>query len=70
MKVYQLINKLKDLPKDYDIRIDYNLSRDDIENMSIDDIRLTNYWASDVEIIRKGSSGYEDFGEVIILGSE
>jgi hypothetical protein len=70
MKVYQLINKLKDLPKDYDIRIDYNLSHDDIENMSVDDLRLTNYWARDVEIIRKGSSGYESFGEVIILGSE
>jgi hypothetical protein len=38
--------------------------------MSVDDLRLTNYWARDVEIIRKGSSGYESFGEVIILGSE
>ena len=46
MKVYQLINKLKNLPRDYDVRIDYNLSYDDT---NIDDIRLTNYWVDSIE---------------------
>ena len=70
MKVYQLIKKLQALPKNYDVRIDYNLSLNDLDDMSLDDIRLTNYWVDSVEFHEKGSSGYEDFGEVIILGSE
>ena len=70
MKVYQLIKKLQALPKNYDVRIDYNLSLNDLDNMSLDDIRLTNYWVDSIEFHEKGSSGYECNGEVVILGSE
>ena len=69
MKVYQLIKKLQALPKNYDVRIDYNLSLNDLDNMSLDDVRLTNYWVDKVECVKAGSLGYE-FGEVIILGSQ
>ena len=66
-KTNKLINKLKKLPKTYDVRIDYNLSYDDT---NIDDIRLTNYWVDSIEFHEKGSSGYECNGEVVILGGE
>jgi len=66
MKVYQLIEKLKQLPKNYDVRIDYNIN---IRDVVLDDL-LLNYWVNEIELHKKGSSGYEDFGEVVILGSE
>ena len=64
MKVYQLIEKLKQLPKNYEVRIDSNI------NNTIEDYDPVNYWVYNVELHRKGASGYEVMGEVVILGSE
>ncbi len=38
--------------------------------MTKDDIYLTNFWVDSIEVHEVGSSGYEENGEVIIVGSE
>lgn len=69
MKVGQLIKHLEKLPKNYDVRIDYGLRSQDFDNMVFEDL-LNNYWVDSVQFIKRGSSGYEEHGEVVIFGSE
>ena len=69
MRVKELINKLKTMPQDYDVRIEYDVSLKEMEEMTPEDF-LINFWVDGVECFRQGSSGYEDFGEVVIRGSE
>ncbi len=69
MKVGQLIKHLESLPKNYDVRIDYGLRSQDFDNMVFEDL-LNNRWADSVQFIKRGSSGYEEHGEVVIFGSE
>lgn len=59
MQVGDIIKILKRYPQDYDVRIFYNNSLDE-----------TNFWVDSIEIHELGSSGYEQNGEVIIVGSE
>lgn len=58
MKVRDLIEVLRQLPEDYDVRLIAD-SDDD-----------ANIWLHSVECHAQGNSGYELHGEVILLGSE
>lgn len=69
MKVKQLIKCLEILPQNYDVRIDYGLTSQDFDEMVFEDL-LNNRWVDSVQFIKKGSSGYEEHGEVVIFGSE
>lgn len=69
MKVKDLINKLKTMPQDYDVRIEYDKSLKEMEEMSAEDF-LVNFWIDSVELHQHGASGYEEFGEVVIRGTE
>jgi hypothetical protein len=69
MKVKDLIEKLKVMPMDYDVRIEYDKSLKEMEEMSAEDF-LVNFWIDSVELHKHGSSGYEEFGEVVIRGTE
>jgi hypothetical protein len=70
MIVKDLIKKLKAVPQDYDVRIFYKLSMEDLEDMTDDDIYFTNFWVDKVEVHGLGASGYETNGEVIIIGDQ
>jgi Ca2+-binding EF-hand superfamily protein len=59
MNVGELIKVLKKLPKTLDIRL--------VEEGGNDE---ANIWLSEVEVSKKGESGYEEFGEVRLIGSE
>ena len=59
MNVGELIKVLKKLPKTLDIRL--------VEEGGNDE---ANIWLSEVEVSKKGESGYEEFGEVRLVGSE
>jgi Ca2+-binding EF-hand superfamily protein len=59
MNVGELIEVLKKLPKTLDIRL--------VEEGGNDE---ANIWLSEVEVSKKGESGYEEFGEVRLVGSE
>jgi hypothetical protein len=70
MIVKDLIKKLKAVPQDYDVRIFYKLSMEDLEDMTDNDIYFTNFWVDGVEVHGLGASGYETNGEVIITGDQ
>lgn len=70
MQVGDIVKILKRYPQDYDVRIFYNLSMDELESMNVDDLWSINFWVDSIEIHELGSSGYEENGEVIIVGSE
>ena len=70
MQVGDIVKILKRYPQDYDVRIFYNLSLDELDSMTVEDIGMTNFWVDSIEIHELGSSGYEQNGEVIIVGSE
>jgi hypothetical protein len=70
MIVKDLIKKLKGVPQDYDVRIFYKLSMENLEDMTDDDIYFTNFWVDEVEVHGLGASGYETNGEVIIIGDQ
>ena len=59
MKVKELIEKLKNCDPESEINT-CNASSDD----------PTNYWVVDVEEYSKGSSGYPNDGEVMLITSE
>jgi len=59
MKVKELIEKLKQMPQDLEIRV-VNDNREDEENE----------WVYKVEFSEKGQSGYELYGEVRLLTNE
>jgi cellulose synthase/poly-beta-1,6-N-acetylglucosamine synthase-like glycosyltransferase len=59
MKVKELIEKLKQMPQDLEIRV-VNDNREDEENE----------WVYEVEFSEKGQSGYELYGEVRLLTNE
>ena len=63
MKVKELIEKLKKCDQELDI----NTFRD---QFNPDDCDTTNYWVIDVQEYPKGSSGYENDGEVLLITSE
>ena len=66
MKVKDLIEKLRVMPMDYDVRIEYDKSLKEMEEMSAEDF-LVNFWVDKVNVY--DGSGYE-FGEVVIVGGE
>ena len=70
MQVGDIVKILKRYPQDYDVRVFYNKSLDELHDMTKDDIYFTNFWVDSIEIHELGSSGYEENGEVIIVGSE
>ena len=59
MNVKELIEKLKQMPQDLEIRV-VNDNREDEENE----------WVYEVEFSEKGQSGYELYGEVRLLTNE
>jgi len=59
MNVKELIEKLKQMPQDLEIRV-VNDNREDEENE----------WVYKVEFSEKGQSGYELYGEVRLLTNE
>jgi len=59
MKVKELIEKLKNCDPELEVNT-YNSNSDD----------PTNYWVVDIEEHSKGSSGYPNDGEVILITSE
>jgi hypothetical protein len=59
MKVKELIEKLKNCDPELEVNT-YNSNSDD----------PTNYWVVDIEECSKGSSGYPNEGEVILITSE
>jgi hypothetical protein len=73
MIVKELIKLLKQLPKDcqeLDVRVFYNKSYKELDEMTKDDIYFTNFWLDSIEVHATGSSGFEEYGEVILIGSE
>ena len=54
----QILNQIKD--KSLLVRV---VTKDGEENLS-------NYWINDIEVHEKNSSGYEQNGEVILIGVE
>ena len=40
------------------------------DNPDNPDFNMTNYWLGDIEVVDTGSSGYENSGEVILIGGE
>jgi len=60
MKVKELIEKLQQCDPDLEI----NTYRDDFE------CDATNYWVTDIQEYKKGSSGHEEDGEVLLITSE
>jgi hypothetical protein len=59
MKVKELINLLQQCDKNLEVNT-YNTNSDD----------PTNYWVIGIEEFPKGSSGYDQDGEVMIITSE
>lgn len=64
MTVKQLINLLNQIEdKDLPIRVLEN-------NPSNPDLNITNFWLDTVDVANTGTSGYENSGEVILIGEE
>ena len=40
------------------------------DNPNNPDFNMTNYWLGDIEVVDTGSSGYENCGEIILIGGE
>jgi len=40
------------------------------DNPNNPDFNITNYWLENVEVVDTGMSGYENSGEVILIGKE
>ena len=59
MKVKELIEKLKQMPQDLELRV-VNDNRED----------EANEWVHEVEFSEKGQSGYELYGEIRLLTCE
>jgi cellulose synthase/poly-beta-1,6-N-acetylglucosamine synthase-like glycosyltransferase len=59
MNVKELIEKLKQMPQDLEIRVVHDNREDE-----------ANEWVYEVEFSEKGQSGYELYGEVRLLTSE
>ena len=59
MKVKELIKLLQECDQNLEVNT-FNKNSDD----------PTNYWVVDIEEFSKGSSGYEQDGEVMIITSE
>lgn len=70
MQVGDIVKILQRYPQDYDVRIFYNKSLEELDDMTKDDIYLTNFWVDSIEVHELGASGYEENGEVVIIGSE
>jgi len=64
MTVKELINLLNQIEnKDLPIRVLEN-------NPSNPDLNMTNFWLDTVDVANTGMSGYENSGEVILIGEE
>ena len=63
MKVKELIKKLQQT----DLELEVNTSRNQFNPEECD---ATNYWVYDIQEYKKGSSGYEEEDEVLLLTSE
>tara|TARA_R110001599_G_scaffold35601_2_gene112309 strand:- start:41 stop:232 length:192 start_codon:yes stop_codon:yes gene_type:complete len=63
MKVKELIKKLQQT----DPELEVNTWRD---QFSPEESDATNYWVYDIQEYKKGSSGHEEDGEVLLLTSE
>ncbi len=59
MNVKELIEKLKQMPQDLEIRVVHDNREDE-----------ANEWVYEVEFSEKGQSGYELYGEVRLLTTE
>tara|TARA_R100000278_G_scaffold120796_1_gene103579 strand:+ start:214 stop:393 length:180 start_codon:yes stop_codon:yes gene_type:complete len=59
MNVKELIEKLKKMPQDLEIRVVHDNREDE-----------ANEWVYEIELSEKGHSGYELYGEVRLLTSE
>lgn len=59
MKVKELIKKLQECDPELEVNT-FNENSDD----------PTNYWVVDIEEYPKGSSGYEEDGEVLLITQE
>lgn len=59
MNVKELIEKLKQMPQDLEIRVVHDNREDE-----------SNEWVYEVEFSEKGQSGYELYGEVRLLTTE
>ena len=59
MRVKQLIETLKKMPKNSYVRIRMGEKEKEV-----------NYWVRRITSYNKGESGYEEHGEVIIVGDE
>ena len=70
MQVGDIVKILQRYPQDYDVRVFYNKSLDELNDMTKDEIYLTNFWVDSIEVRELASSGYEENGEVVIIGSE
>lgn len=56
MNAGELIKQLKKLPKDYEVLLHST--------------EESNIWLSDLEVSFKGESGYEEEGEIRLIGTE
>ena len=64
MKVGELINELNKIEdKTLDVRVLEN-------NPNNPDLYMENYWLHKIEVYDTGQSGYEHFGEVVLIGVE
>ena len=59
MNVQDLIDQLEKLPRDLDIRVLVPTMEDE-----------ENLWVVDVDVSKKGESGFEVYGEVRLITSE